>query len=146
MEAEDNGEQLLELLSKPEYYGKEELKSLYQSMHTLFYSDLRKDDGDLPAFRSRFELPPEALGFLFLKQAKISAESFSGDLKIDAVVDDLRRLKMKLLDSDEQTASKKRHIWIQESMEDSGHAGPDDGHSDRWGHGAHRTGPCRPGH
>ena len=115
LEPEDNGEQLLELLPKPEYYGKEELYSLYQSMHKLFYSDVRKDDGDLPAFRSRFEqavrkrnimthhgeLPPEALGFLFLKQAKISAESFhrlititNGDLKLDAVVDGLRRLKM----------------------------------------------------
>ena len=55
LEAEDNGEQLLELLPKPEYYGKEELESLYQSVHKLFYSDLRKDDSDLAAFRPRFE-------------------------------------------------------------------------------------------
>ena len=92
-------------------------------MHKLFFSDLRKPDDDLPAFRSKFEqavrkikkhkveLPQEALGFLFLKQAKISPESFerlitmtNGDLKLDAVVDGLRRLKMKLLDGDEQAA------------------------------------------
>ncbi|CAL1172305.1 unnamed protein product, partial [Cladocopium goreaui] len=121
LDSTDNGEQLLELLSKPEYYGKEELESLYQAMHKLFYSDLRKDDDDLPAFRSRFEqavrkvkkhkveLPSEALGFLFLKQSKIGAESFerlitmtNGDLRFDAVVDGLRRLKMKFLDGDEQ--------------------------------------------
>ena len=100
LEAVDNGEQLLDLLAKPEYYGKEELESLYQSMHKLFFSDLRKPDDDLPAFRSKFEqavrkikkhkveLPQEALGFLFLKQAKISPESFerlitmtNGDLR-----------------------------------------------------------------
>ena len=123
LDSTDNGEQLLELLSKPEYYGKEELESLYQAMHKLFYSDLRKDDDDLPAFRSRFEqavrkvkkhkveLPSEALGFLFLKQSKIGAESFerlitmtNGDLRFDAVVDGLRRLKMKFLDGDEQAA------------------------------------------
>ena len=85
-------------------------------MYKLFLSELRKDDDDLPAFRSRFEqaarkvkqhrveLPQEALGFLFLKQAKINGESFErlitltkGDLKFDSVVEGLRRLKMRLL-------------------------------------------------
>ena len=112
--AQDNGDQLLELLSKPEYYGKEALESLYHAMYKLFLSELRKDDDDLPAFRSRFEqaarkvkqhrveLPQEALGFLFLKQAKINGESFErlitltkGDLKFDSVVEGLRRLKMR---------------------------------------------------
>ena len=45
LDATDNVEQLLELLSRPEY----ELESLYQAMHKLFYADLRKDDDDLPA-------------------------------------------------------------------------------------------------
>ena len=64
------------------------------------------------------ELPQEALGFLFLKQAKISPESFerfititNGDLKLDAVVDGFRRLKMKRLDGDEQAAAKQRLLW-----------------------------------
>ena len=149
LEAPDNGEQLLELLSKPEYYSKEELESLYQSMHKLFYSDLRKDDDDLPAFRSRFdqavrkikkhrvELPQEALGFLFLKQSRINAESFerlitltNGDLKLDAVVEGLRRLKMKLLEGDEATLAKKRHLWVQECMDDTIPEAPGDVHSD----------------
>ena len=149
MEAMDNGEQLLELLARPEYYGKEELESLYQAMHKLFYSDLRKEDDDLPAFRSRFEqavrkvkkhhvdLPQEALGFLFLKQSKISAESFerlititNGDLKLDAVVDGLRRLKMKLLDGDEATMAKKKHLWVQESIGDETQDNHGEGQSD----------------
>ena len=149
LEAPDNGEQLLELLSKPEYYSKEELESLYQSMHKLFYSDLRKDDDDLPAFRSRFdqavrkikkhrvELPQEALGFLFLKQSRINAESFerlitltNGDLKLDAVVEGLRRLKMKLLEGDEATLAKKRHLWVQECMDDTIPEAPGDVHSE----------------
>eukprot|EP00435_Cladocopium_sp_Y103_P039931 s1305_g10.t1 len=137
LDAADNGEQLLELLSKPEYYGKEELESLYHAMFKLFFSELRKDDDDLPAFRSRFEqavrkvqkhkveLPPEALGFLFLKQAKIGGESLErlitltkGDLKFEAVVDGLRRLKMRLMDGDEAKCSKNRHLWIQEHVND----------------------------
>ena len=77
LESEDNGEKLLEILAKPEYYGKEELESLYLAMNKLFYSDLKKEEDDLPAFRSRFEqavrkickhhveLPPEALVFSF---------------------------------------------------------------------------------
>eukprot|EP00435_Cladocopium_sp_Y103_P001187 s753_g1.t1 len=142
LDSADNGEQLLKLLSKPEYYGKEELESLYQAMHKLFYSDLRKSDDDLPAFRSRFEqavrkvkkhrveLPPEALGFLFLKQSKISSESFErlitltdGDLKYEAVVDGLRKLKMKLLDGDEQASAKGRHIWVQEAIDEDSQEG-----------------------
>ena len=137
LDSPDNGERLIELLSQPEYYGKEELESMYQSMYKLFYSDLRKDDDDLPAFRARFEqayrkvkkhkieLPPEALGFLFLKQAKIGSESFerlitmtNGNLKFDAVVDGLRRLKMKLLDGDEKEMSKKKHLWTQEVIDE----------------------------
>eukprot|EP00435_Cladocopium_sp_Y103_P021732 s1406_g5.t1 len=128
----DNGEKLIALLAKPEYYGKEELESLYHAMHKLFYSELRKPDDDLPAFRSRFEqavrkiqksLPPEALGFLFLKQSKISGESLErlitltgGDLKFDSVVEALRKLKMRLLDGEEST--KQRHVWVQESVDE----------------------------
>ena len=55
LDATDNGDQLLEMLSRPEYYGKEELESLYHAMYKLFFSELRKEDDDLPAFRSRFE-------------------------------------------------------------------------------------------
>ena len=83
------------------------------------------------------ELPPEALGFLFLKQSKINAESFerlititNGNLKFDAVVDGLRRLKMKLLDGDEATAAKKRNLWIQESMDEASPEVPGDVQSD----------------
>ena len=130
LEATDNGEQLVELLAKPECYGKEELESLYHAMHKLFYSELRRPDDDLPSFRSRFEqsvrkvkkhhveLPQEALGFLFLRQAKISGESLErlltltkGDLRLDAVVDGLRRLKMRLIE-DEAVSSKSRHLWV----------------------------------
>ena len=137
LDAQDNGDRLLELLSKPEYYGKEELESLYHAMYKLFFSELRKEDDDLPAFRSRFEqavrkvkkhkveLPQEALGFLFLKQAKIGGESLErlitltkGDLKFDSVVDGLRRLKMRLLDGDESHSVKKRHLWVQEQVTD----------------------------
>eukprot|EP00435_Cladocopium_sp_Y103_P026844 s2890_g6.t1 len=135
LDSPDNGEKLIDLLARPEYYGKEELESLYHAMHKLFYSDLRKDDDDLPAFRSRFEqavrkikkhhvsLPPEALGFLFLKQSKITGESLerlitltNGDLKFDSVVDALRKIKMRLLDGEE--SSKKRHVWVQDSIDE----------------------------
>ena len=152
LDAADNGEQLVDLLAKPEYYGKEELESLYHAMHKLFYSELRRDDDDLPSFRSRFEqavrkvkkhrvdLPPEALGFLFLRQAKINGESIerlvtltNGDLKLDAVVDGLRKLKMNLMDSDEKTMNKKRHLWVAETISEVGdelNDEPNDPHDD----------------
>lgn len=144
LEATNNGEQLIDLLAKPEYYGKEELESLYHAMHKLFYSELRRADDDLPSFRSRFEqavrkvkkhhvdLPPEALGFLFLRQAKVSGESLerlvtltNGDLKLDAVVDGRRRLKMKLME-DESTSSKSRHLWVSDMQDDQGENVGDD--------------------
>lgn len=121
LDSVDNGEQLVELLAKPEYHGKEKLESLYHAMHKLFYSELRRSDDDLPSFRSRFEqavrkvekhhvkLPQEALGFLFRRQAKVSGESLerlftltNGDLKLGAVAEGLR-LKMKLMDGDESS-------------------------------------------
>ena len=130
----DNGMQLLKLLSKPEYYGKEELESMWNAMYKLFFSELRRPEDDLSAFRSRFEeavrkvrkhkveLPSEALGFLFLRQAKVDTETMerlitmtNGDLKLDAVVEAMRRLKMRLLDGEEKN-TKKSHLWIQEAM------------------------------
>lgn len=137
MTSSSNGEQLLDLLAKPEYYGKEELESLYLAMNRLFYSELRKPEDDLPSYRSRFEeavrritkhhvkLPPEALGFLFLKQAKITGESLerlitltNGDLKFDAVVDGLRRLKMKLFETSEEGGLSKtrKQLWLGDTI------------------------------
>lgn len=137
MSSSSNGDQLLDLLNKPEYYGREELESLYLAMNKLFYSELRKAEDDLPSFRSRFEeavrriqkhrvqLPQEALGFLFLKQAKVNGESLerlitltNGDLKLNAVVDGMRRLKMKLFDDGDETSVKKKPLWLQDIAEE----------------------------
>lgn len=136
MDSSSNGEKLLEILSLPQYYGREEVEALYQAMSRLFYSELRKDEDDLPAFRSKFDqavrkvkkhhvdLPQEALGFLFLKQSRLSGESLErlitltgGDLKLDSVVEGIRRLKMRLFES-EDSGSKKKTIWAQEPVPD----------------------------
>lgn len=138
LDSPDNGTKLLELLNQPEYFGKEELESLYHSMNKLFYEELRKADDDLASFRSRFEeavrklrrhkieLPSEALGFLFLRQSKISSESMErlitltgGDLKFDTVVDGLRKLKMRLFNDTSDTAGKKKQLWLNEPYEES---------------------------
>lgn len=135
MSSPTNGDELLDLLAKPEYYGREEIEALYLAMGKLFYSDLRKPEDDLPAFRNRFDeavrkikkhnvqLPQEALGFLFLKQSKVSGESLerlitmtNGDLKLDSVVDGLRRLKMKLFEAPEDVNTKKKMVWAQETV------------------------------
>ena len=135
----NNGIELLKLLAKPEYFGKEELESLWNAMFKLLYSELRKPEDDLSAFRSRFEeavrkvrkhkveMPSEALGFLFLRQAKVDNETMerlitmtNGDLKLDAVVDAMRRLKMRLIDGNEVN-SKKNHMWIQEPVSEENH-------------------------
>ena len=126
----DNGMELIRYLSRPECFGKEELESLWSAMTKLFYSALRRSDDDLAAFRTRFEeavrkvqkhkveLPSEALGFLFLKQAKVDEETMErlvtltgGSLKLEAVIDGVRKLKMRLLDPDDD---KKRHVWLQD--------------------------------
>jgi ribosomal protein L32 len=138
LDSVDNGEQLVELLAKPEYHGKEELESLYHAMHKLFYSELRRSYDDLPSFRGRFEqavrkvekhhvkLPQEALGFLFRRQAKVSGESLerlftltNGDLKLGAMAEGLR-LKMKLMDGDESSTHKQRHLWVAETIDEVG--------------------------
>lgn len=53
------------------------------AIHKLFYAKLKRESDDLPAFRSQFdqavgkvrrhkvELPAEALGFLFIRQAGV---------------------------------------------------------------------------
>lgn len=142
MDSSSNGEKLLEILSLPQYYGREEVEALYQAMSRLFYSELRKDEDDLPAFRSKFDqavrkvkkhhvdLPQEALGFLFLKQSRLSGESLErlitltgGDLKLDSVVEGIRRLKMRLFES-EDTGTKKKAVWAQESVSDDWDSAP----------------------
>lgn len=135
----DNGAQLLKLLATPEYFGKEEIESLWNSMYRLFFSELRKSEDDLPAFRSRFEecvrkvkkhgveLPTEALGFLFIRQAKVDSDTLErlititgGDLKLESVIDGMRRLKMRLMD-DEDKSSRRKHLWLQESITEEPH-------------------------
>ena len=135
----DNGAQLLKLLATPEYFGKEEIESLWNSMYRLFFSELRKSEDDLPAFRSRFEecvrkvkkhgveLPTEALGFLFIRQAKVDSDTLErlititgGDLKLESVIDGMRRLKMRLMD-DEDKSSRRKHLWLQESITQESH-------------------------
>ena len=130
----DNGTQLLKLLATPEYFGKEEIESLWNSMYRLFFSELRKSEDDLPAFRSRFEecvrkvkkhgveLPTEALGFLFIRQAKVDSDTLErlititgGDLKLESVIDGMRRLKMRLMEDDDKS-SRRKHLWLQESI------------------------------
>lgn len=128
----ENGTKLLKLLARPQYYGKEELESLWNSMHKLFFSELRKPEDDSSAFRSKFEsavrkvrqhhveMPPEALGFLYLRQAKVDTDTLerlitmtNGDLKLDTVIDAMRRLKMRLLEGEDQS-NKKSHVWLQD--------------------------------
>ena len=124
----DNGAQLLKLLATPENFGKEEIERLWNSMYRLFFSELRKSEDDLPAFRSRIEecvrkvkkhgveLPTEALGFLFIRQAKVDSDTLErlititgGDLKLESVIDGMRRLKMRLMD-DEDKSSRRKHL------------------------------------
>ncbi|CAK9044047.1 CCHC-type domain-containing protein [Durusdinium trenchii] len=102
----------------------------FEAAKHLIEDDNWRSDDDLAAFRTRFEeavrkvqkhkveLPSEALGFLFLKQAKVDEETMErlvtltgGSLKLEAVIDGMRKLKMRLLDPDDD---KKRHVWLQD--------------------------------
>lgn len=51
----DNGQKLLDEMNKPEYFGKEEVESLWNSLHKLLYAKMKQPDDDLISFRNRFE-------------------------------------------------------------------------------------------
>lgn len=135
LDDKQNGPRLLEEMSKPDRFGKEELESLWSALHRLFYSRLRQSDDDVISFRNRFEeanrkivkhgvnLPSEALGFVYLRQAQVDEATLErivtmtkGDLTLTAVIDAMRKLKMRLLQDDD----KKKHAWIQQEIEDPG--------------------------
>ena len=105
----NNGQQLLDEVSKPTYFGKEEVESLWSSLQKLFYTKLRKDDDDLVTFRTKFEeatrkvhkhkveLPSPALGFLYLKQLRVDEGAFEriititdGDLSLEKIMTAVR--------------------------------------------------------
>lgn len=105
----NNGQQLLGEVSKPTYFGKEEVESLWSSLQKLFYTKLRKDDDDLVTFRTKFEeatrkvhkhkveLPSPALGFLYLKQLRVDEGAFEriititdGDLSLEKIMTAVR--------------------------------------------------------
>ena len=44
----------------------------------------------------------------------------NGDLRLDAVMDGLRRLKMKLMDGDENSMSKNKHLWVADTIDEMG--------------------------
>ena len=127
-----NGQLLLEEMGRPERFGKEEIESL--ALHRLFYSKLRQTDDDLLTFRNRFEeanrkvkkhgvkLPSEALGFVYLRQAQVDDSTLErivtmtkGDLTLEAVIEAMGKLKMRLIQSDDE--KRKNHVWLQQSSE-----------------------------
>ena len=73
------------------------------------------------------ELPTEALGFLFIRQARVDSDTLErlititgGDLKLESVIDGMRRLKMRLMDDDDKS-SRRKHLWLQESINEEPH-------------------------
>ena len=143
----NNGQQLLDEMSKPTYFGKEEVESLWSSLQKLFYTKLRKDDDDLVTFRAKFErkvqkhkveLPSPALGFLYLKQLRVDEGTFEriititdGDLSLEKIMAAVRKLKMRL---GEDTDDKKKTsgLWMNEPIaeESEGHDGVQHGDMD----------------
>ncbi len=138
MNSLNNGQQLLDEMSKPTYFGKEEVESLWSSLQKLFYTKLRKDDDDLVTFRTKFEeatrkvqkhkveLPSPALGFLYLKQLRVDEGTFEriititdGYLSLEKIMTAVRKLKMRL---GEETEDKKKTsgLWMNEPIAEEG--------------------------
>ena len=136
-----NGQRLLDEMSKPERFGKEELESLWSALHRLFYSKLKHTDDELVSFRNRFDeatrkverhkvkLPSEALGFIYLRQAQVDEMTLErivtitkGDLSLPAVIEAMRKLKMRLIQADEDER-RKPHVWLQQSLEQDDSSG-----------------------
>ena len=129
-----NGQRLLDEMSRPDRFGKEEIESLWNALHRLFYSRLRQAEDDPLTFRNRFEeanrkvkkhgvkLPSEALGFVYLRQAQVDDTTLErivtmtkGDLTLEAVIEAMGKLKMRLIQTDED--KRKPHVWMQQSSE-----------------------------
>lgn len=132
-----NGQRLLDEMNRPERFGKEEVESLWSSLHRLLYSRLRQPDDDLVTFRNRFDeatrkvrkhgvsLPDSALGFVYLRQAQVDDSTLEriitmtgGDLSLSAVIEAMHKLKMRLLQNDEEKDKKKPNVWLQHTTED----------------------------
>lgn len=134
LQSADNGDVLLREMGKPEYFGKEEIESLWGAMHRLFYSKMRRSEDDMISFKNRFEeqvrkirkhkidLPPEALGFVYLKQAAVDDATLeriitltNGNLAFSAVVEAMRKLKMRM--SEIGSDNPKSGTWLAENEE-----------------------------
>ena len=129
-----NGQRLLDEMGRPDRFGKEEIESLWNALHRLFYSRLRQAEDDPLTFRNRFEeanrkvkkhgvkLPSEALGFIYLRQAQVDDTTLErivtmtkGDLTLESVIEAMGKLKMRLIQTDED--KRKPHVWMQQSSE-----------------------------
>ena len=120
---------MIDEIAKPDRFGKEELESLWSALHRLLYSKLKREDDDIVSFRNRFDeanrkikklgvnLPPQALGFIYLRQAQVDDLTLErivtltkGDLTLDSVIDAMRKLKMRLIQPEDDR--KKPHVWM----------------------------------
>ena len=138
----ENGQKLLDEMNKPNRFGKEEIEGLWHALHRLLYSKLKQPEDDLHQFRNRFEeatrkikkhgvdLPEEALGFIYLRQAQVDEMTLErivtltkGDLKLHAVIDAMRKLKMRLLQNDDDR--KKSQVWLASDDADMQQVGPE---------------------
>ena len=68
------------------------------------------------------KLPSEALGFVYLRQAQVDDTTLErivtmtkGDLTLEAVIEAMGKLKMRLIQTDED--KRKPHVWMQQSSE-----------------------------
>ena len=132
MDDHQNGQILLDEMSKPNNFGREDIESLWSALQKLFFTKLRLDDDDMVSFRTRFEesvrkvkkhgveLPSEALGFLFLKQMRVDSTTLeriitmtNGNLKLLEVMTAARKLKMCLME-DVDDKKKAPPVWLQE--------------------------------
>eukprot|EP00435_Cladocopium_sp_Y103_P056796 s1568_g19.t1 len=137
-----NGQLLLEEMGRPDRFGKEEIESLWNALHRLFYSKLRHTDDDLLTFRNRFEeanrkvkkhgvkLPTEALGFIYLRQAQVDDPTLErivtmtkGDLTLESVIEAMGKLKMRLIQSEDE--KRKSHVWMQSTEHEDGRSSVD---------------------
>ena len=113
--SEDNGQQLLDLLKRPENFGEEREEELLSSMSRLFYNLKRTKDEKsisfLPKFREACRkvkmhniiLPDEALGFLLLNayglheaDTRLILNYTHGSLREQEVAQAIRKLEMNL--------------------------------------------------
>ena len=152
MSSEENGEKLLEVMKRDDFYGKLNNEELVQSFTKMFFGKLwgKEQQGDVAATRAKFDeanrkltrqkvqLPTEALGFLYMVKMDLIGDTpdkeerlqriltmTNGEITLEAITKAIRRLQFKTSEKAAPKSSAQSSMtWLAETGEETGYPPP----------------------